>query len=164
VRPQTDADREFLCALYASTRRAELAQVDWPDDVKRAFLTSQFDAQCAHYAKAYRDASFEIVEREGAPIGRLYVYWNDPKDVRIVDIALVPEACGQGIGGELIRGVQERAAAIDKSVSIHVEQFNPALRLYRRLGFEHVSEFGVYYLMRWQPTSRQSLSPTATTR
>lgn len=160
LRPERDDDRDFLCALYASTRAEELAQVAWPDEVKAAFLRAQFEAQSAHYASAYRTADFAIIERAGAPIGRLYVYRGAPHDVRIVDIALVPTACGQGIGSALLREVMAEAEAAGKSVSIHVERFNPALRLYRRLGFAHAGDFGPYFLMRWsgpaiQPHHRQ---------
>lgn len=151
LRPQTDADREFLCALYSGTREEELKQTDWPDEVKSQFCRSQFDAQCAHYAEHYEGASFDVIERDGVPVGRLYVYRDDPKDVRIVDISLIPEARGTGLGTELLLEIMREAEQAGKSTSIHVERFNPALRLYQRLGFEHVDEHGVYYLMRWTP-------------
>lgn len=151
LRPRVASDGAFLRALYVSIRMPELAQVDWSPEQKQAFLSSQFDAQAQHYDDAYHAADFAIVERDGEPIGRLYVYDKAPGDVRIVDIALVPAACGQGIGGQLVRDVIAKASAVGKSVSIHVEQFNPALRLYRRLGFERVGEHGVYFLMRRPP-------------
>ena len=151
LRPRVARDEAFLRALYAAVRTPELAQVDWSSEQKLTFLSSQFDAQTKHYDDAYHAADFAIVERDGEAIGRLYVYDQAPDDVRIVDIALVPEACGQGIGGKLLHDVIAKASAAGKSVSIHVEQFNPALRLYRRLGFEQVGEFGVYYLMRRPP-------------
>ena len=34
---------------------------------------------------------------------------------------------------------------------IHVEAYNPALRLYERLGFVHADTNGVYLFMRWTP-------------
>ncbi len=151
LRPRIASDEAFLRALYACIRMPELAQVDWSPEAKQAFLSSQFDAQTKHYDDAYHAADFAIVERDGQPIGRLYVYDQAPDDVRIVDIALVPEACGQGIGGKLLHDIIAAADVVGKSVSIHVEQFNPALRLYRRLGFEQVGEFGVYFLMRRPP-------------
>jgi len=156
LRPKTDADREFLCALYASTRVEELAQTDWTDEVKQAFLRSQFDAQTVHYEKHYYDAERSIIERDGTAIGRLYVYRGDPVDVRVVDIALVPGARGSGIGASLLRQVMAEATAAGKSVSVHVEQFNPALRLYQRLGFDPVGTHGVYFLMRWSGNGRDA--------
>jgi ribosomal protein S18 acetylase RimI-like enzyme len=149
LRRKTDADREALCALYASTRTEELAQVPWPEAAKDVFLRSQFDAQWAHYETHYADADLDVLERDGELIGRLYVYRKHPTDIRIVDIALVAAARGSGLGTHLIGEVLDEANRAGKSVSIHVEQFNPALRLYERLGFQRVHENGAYFLMRW---------------
>src|ERR1700682_1464607 len=143
LRPQTDAAREFLAGLYAGTREEELKQTDWSDELKRQFCRSQFDAQCDHYAQYYPDASFDVIERNGVSVGRLCVYRADPKDVRIVDISLVPEARGTGLGTGLLLEIMRESEQAGKSTSIHVERFNPALRLYKRLGFEHVDEHGV---------------------
>lgn len=148
LRPQTDADHEFLYALYASTREQELRTVDWPEEVKRSFLRSQAEAQWTHYSTYYYDADFLIIERNGAPVGRLYI-WRGEDDIRVVDIALLPEERGRGVGAALLTDVLAEAARAGKSASIHVERFNPALHLYQRLGFEHVSDDGVYYLMKW---------------
>jgi ribosomal protein S18 acetylase RimI-like enzyme len=153
LRPRVDADDNFLCALYASTREEELKRTDWSDEQKRQFCRMQFDAQCNHYAQYYPGASFDVIEREGRAIGRLYVYRGDEKDVRIVDITLAPEARGSGVGTKLLLEVMREAEDLGKSVSIHVEQFNPALTLYKRLGFEHIDDHGVYYLMRWAAPS-----------
>ncbi len=156
LRPQTDADREFLCALYGSTREEELKQTDWSDEVKRLFCQAQFDAQCNHYAQYYPEASFDVIERNGERVGRLYVYRENAEDVRIVDITLAPGARGSGLGTQLLLDIMREAERAGKSVSIHVERFNPALRLYQRLGFEHVDEHGVYFLMRWKPAGKRA--------
>jgi ribosomal protein S18 acetylase RimI-like enzyme len=154
ARPRTLADTEFLATLYASTRATELAAVPWPDDAKRAFLRSQFEAQTRHYDLHYADGEFLVLERDGRAIGRLILFWGD-RDLRVVDIALVPECCGMGLGTALVGAVQAQATG---SVSIHVERFNPALRLYQRLGFVHEEDTGVYYRMRWKPSLVQSSS------
>jgi ribosomal protein S18 acetylase RimI-like enzyme len=64
-------------------------------------------------------------------------------EVRIVDIALLPDYCNRGIGTTLLRGLQSEAAAAGKPLRIHVERFNPALVLYHRLGFQQVDDRGV---------------------
>lgn len=117
----------------------------WPDDAKRAFLRSQFEAQTRHYDTHYSDAEFCVLEREGRPIGRLILSWGE-RDAHIVDISLIPECCGQGLGTALLHAVQAQSPGI---VSIYVERFNPALRLYQRLGFVQEEDTGVYYRMRW---------------
>jgi ribosomal protein S18 acetylase RimI-like enzyme len=150
LRPIRDADLPFLERVYASTRTEELAQTDWDDVQKAAFLGFQFLAQHQHYTTHYHDAQFFVIEHAGVPVGRLYLHWRSD-ELRIVDIALLPPARGQGHGSALLEAVMKRAASAHKSVSIHVEQMNPAMRLYQRLGFERVGEHGVYHLMQWRP-------------
>ena len=149
LRPITPKDEEFVARVYASSRAEELAITDWSDELKADFCRRQFDAQSAYYAVNYPEASFQIIERDGAPVGRLYVdRWE--KEIRIVDITLLPEFRGSGLGTNLLRQLQEEARAAGKSLTIHVERFNRALGLYQRLGFEQVEDKGVYLLMRWR--------------
>jgi GNAT superfamily N-acetyltransferase len=149
-RPIQPDDEPFLYRLYASTREAELRPVPWTSEQKAAFLRQQFQAQHAFYQEQYRDTRFEVILRDGQPIGRLYVArWAD--EIRIVDIALLPEHRGGGIGTGILRDLLAEAAAAGKRVRIHVERLNPARRLYERLGFAPVEDKGVYVLMEWRP-------------
>lgn len=150
LRPATDADVAFLARLYASTREEELARVDWPPGEKESFLRQQFEAQHAWYREQYAGASFDVVELDGEPIGRLYVArWTN--EVRIVDISLMPEHRGHGIGSRLLEALFAETDPTGKPVSIHVERFNPALRLYARLGFALREDKGVYLLLSRPP-------------
>jgi GNAT superfamily N-acetyltransferase len=151
LRPATDADRNFLLAVYASTRAEELAMVPWDDATKLAFATHQFDAQDAHYRQHYPTATFDVIEVDGEPVGRLYVdRWE--REIRIVDISLLPAFRGRGIGGGLLRQLIDEAALVSKRLSVHVERANPARTLYDRLGFVPIGEHGVYVLMEWTPS------------
>ena len=150
LRPKSADDAAFLERLYIETRWDELTVASWPDSVKRDFLRSQFALQTRHYADHYAEASFAIVELHGQPVGRLYLH-RGTREIRIVDISLLAERRGQGIGGALLRWVGGEAAAGGRIVSIHVEQFNPALTLYRRLGFQDKDVRGPYLLMEWAP-------------
>lgn len=153
LRPATEADREFLLSVYASTREEELAQVSWEEGAREAFLEHQFSAQDHHYRTNYPGATFDVIEVEGEPAGRLYVH-RGPDEIRIMDIALAPPFRGRGIGTGLLRELMEEAGASGRSLSIHVELNNPARRLYERLGFVPAGEHGVYVLMRWdQPNT-----------
>ena len=148
LRPITPEDVPFLAAVYASTRWDELAPTGWSDEDKAVFCRRQFDAQSAHYRENYPGASLQVIENAGAPIGRLYVArWE--REIRIMDIALLPEHRGSGIGTQLLRELQEEARSTGKSLTIHVERFNRALALYQRLGFKEIEDKGVYLLMRW---------------
>jgi GNAT superfamily N-acetyltransferase len=149
-RPITETDHAFLRELYGSTRAQEMEAVPWPTEEKRAFLDMQFDAQHRFYAKQFPTASFELVLENGEAIGRLYVDRRRDEH-RVIDIALLPEWRGRGVGGQLMRGLLEEAAGVGKMVRIHVERLNPAMRLYERLGFQKIEDQGVYDLMEWRP-------------
>jgi ribosomal protein S18 acetylase RimI-like enzyme len=148
LRPITPADEPFLARLYASTREQELAQTNWSDEQKAMFCRMQFNAQTTDYQRNYPDASFQIIERGGVAAGRLLVLRTDEK-IHVIDIALLPEHRGAGIGTKFLRELQAEAKAAGKPLSIHVEQFNPARRLYDRLGFQQIEEKGVYLLLEW---------------
>jgi GNAT superfamily N-acetyltransferase len=148
LRPITPQDVPFLAAVYASTRWEELAPTGWSDEEKAVFCRRQFDAQSAHYHEHYPEAAFQVIEQDGRGIGRFYVArWE--KEIRTVDISLLPEFRGTGIGTKLLLELQEEARLAGKSLTIHVERFNPALKLYQRLGFKEIEDKGVYLLMSW---------------
>ena len=148
LRPITPEDESFLAGLYASTRTEELAQTNWSDEQKAMFCRIQFTAQTADYRANYPDASFQIIERNGVAAGRLLVMRSDDA-IHVIDIALMPEHRGSGIGTRLLKELQKEARAAGKKLSIYVERFNPARRLYDRLGFQQVEEREVYLLLHW---------------
>ena len=151
LRPEADADVPFLFQLYVSTRSDELAPLtDWSDVQKIAFLESQFAAQRHHYLLHYANAAFDILEERGTPVGRLYVDRQE-RTLLVVDIALLPQWRNRGIGRALMEALFAEARLAGKEVSISVEKFNPAARLYRRLGFLPYAEDDVYWFMYWSP-------------
>lgn len=150
LRPIRAEDDAFLRRVYAGTRAEELAATGWDDAQQQAFLRMQFDAQHGYYREQFADASYDLIEADGAAIGRLYVD-RRADEIRIIDIALLPERRGAGIGGRLMRGLLAEAQQAGKPVRIHVERNNPARRLYERLGFVRRGDTGVYYLMEWTP-------------
>lgn len=149
LRPITPEDEAFLCRVYASTREEELAVVPWDEAQKAAFLQMQFQAQHAFYAANYTRAQFDVILLDDVPVGRLYVDRRE-HEIRIVDIALLPDYRRQGIGTLLLQEILAEGAVRGVPVTIHVEMNNPALALYRRLGFRHAADHGLYYLLQWQ--------------
>ncbi len=155
LRTIRDEDRDFLFRVYASTRAEELALTDWDETQKQAFLAQQFEAQHHHYQTHYQGARFDLILLDGEPVGRLYVArWKE--EIRIMDIALLPAFRNRAVGGGLLRDLLAEAAATNRRLTIHVERYNPALRLYRRLGFEPVGETGVYLLLAVEPPPDRS--------
>lgn len=148
LRPVEAEDTPFLQAVYASTRWDELAQAPWSDEQKLQFCLMQFGAQAADYQQNYPQAAFSVIEQAGQGIGRVYVD-RRADEIHLIDIALLPAYRGGGIGTGLIQGFQSEARASGRKLTIYVEQFNPALRLYQRLGFRKTGEHTVYFLMEW---------------
>jgi GNAT superfamily N-acetyltransferase len=150
LRPITDDDLPFLLELYGSTREAELAQLAWTPEQKAAFVRQQFEAQHAWWQEHYTGARWDLVLMNGRPAGRLYVdVWA--REVRVVDIAISPAHRGRGLGTLLLRRVFAEADGMGKPVSIHVEVFNPARRLYHRLGFVEKGTHGEVYILMERP-------------
>lgn len=150
LRPVRPEDRDFLFSVYASTRADEMAIVPWSDGQKAAFLAQQFHAQTAYWDEQYPHAERSVVTIDGAPAGRLYVErW--PNEIRLVDIALLPEFRRHGAGTDLLKRLFAEATEKTLPVTIHVEIFNPARELYERLGFVSKGERGLYVLMEWKP-------------
>ena len=148
-RPITTRDIAFLFEVYASTRTEELAQTPWSDEQKTAFLRQQFTAQHTHYQTHFARADFLIILLDGVAAGRLYVD-RAPTEVRVVDISILPEHRGQGLGGTILRGLLDEAAAAGKPVRVHVLKGNPAERLYRSLGFRELEDRGAHLFMEWR--------------
>ena len=144
LRDERDDDLPFLRDLYASTREQELAPVPWSDQQKRAFLDSQFGLQRQQYRAHYAGAEWLVIERATAAIGRLYL-WRGASDLRLMEIALLPAQRNAGIGTRIVEAVLDWADREQLAVSLHVEPFNPAYRLYTRLGFVHVHSTGVHH-------------------
>jgi RimJ/RimL family protein N-acetyltransferase len=152
LRPEEPDDTPFTRRLYASTRAGEMAMVDWTEAQKHAFVASQYDAQRAHYRSAYPEATFDIILQRDRPVGRLYVHRGE-RDIRLIEITIDPLMRNQGLGRAIISTLLTEAATTQRTVSIHVERFNPAMALYLRLGFRPIDEGPVYSLLEARPTA-----------
>jgi len=154
LRPETDDDIPFLMALYASTREEELRPVPWPDEMKAAFCAQQFQAQRSYYYATIEHCRFDVIERHGEPVGRLYLQ-NRPTRLHIVDIVLVAAMRGQGLGTAILEALHALGRRTGRAVGIMVEINNPAQNLYRRLGYRDVHNHGLYLEMEWLPSDDQ---------
>lgn len=147
LRPVGTQDTDFLRELYASTRWDELAPTGWTDDSKRAFLTQQWGAQRQYYGQHYAQADhLVIVHGEGGRIGRLFI--DACGDIRLVDISLSPAWRGRGLGTVLMETLCQQADQWQRPIIAHVETFNPARRLYERLGFVVEDDNQIYLRLR----------------
>lgn len=152
--PITRSDEAFLFALYASTRADEMALVPWSNEQKTVFLQSQFQAQHNHYLSEYPHGKFQTINSDNQKIGRLYVC-DLENEIQIIDLTILPEFRGQGIGAQIITNILQTA---EKPVQIYLESFNRSINLFTRLGFQIIGEEGIYGL--WE--CRTSGKPKAT--
>lgn len=152
------SDEPFLYQTFASTRVDEIALTGWNAEQQEAFLRMQYDAQRRSYRMQLPDAEYSVVRCNGSAAGRLIID-RTAQEIHVVDIALLPEFRKRGIGSSLMTAIMKEAAQNGKTVRLHVERFNPALRWYERLGFGVVNSGPIYLEMVWraaQPDVQQS--------
>lgn len=151
TRPVAPEDDEFLFDVYASTRAEELAPVPWTDEQKRAFLRMQYDAQRGEYFKRFPDSDYRVILVGGRPAGRLWVA-RTPAQIRLMDIALLPEFRNRGVGKLLVNRLADEAARAGLPLRHMVFELNEdALRFYERLGFTRLEQHGAYWEMEKKP-------------
>ncbi len=158
LRPVTDADQEFLVGVYASTRAEELAQVDWNDNQKDAFIRWQFGLQRQEYDARYPNARYEVILVDDQPAGRIWI-GSDDTQIRLLDIALLPEFQNRGAGAYLLRQLIDEAKRAQKPLRHMVFMLNEnAHRFYERLGFVEIDDVGGYKHMEWRADRDQASS------
>lgn len=150
LRSAVPDDEAFLYELYGGTRREEIAAWGWDSAREQMFLKLQFTAQRRHHDIAFPDADHKIILSNDRPIG-LIVVFRTAREIRLVNIALLPEQRGSGIGAWLIRSLLEEAKQAGKPVTLHVDKLNRAARFYQRLGFSITGDTGTDYKMEWRP-------------
>jgi ribosomal protein S18 acetylase RimI-like enzyme len=153
LRPIRSDDEGFLYEVYASTRLEELASLGWSDAQREIFLRMQFRAQHQSYLAQFPMADFQIIMCHERPIGRLYIE-HRPDEIRGIDIALLPPYRQAGIGTAILQDLLAEATRCCKPFRMHVEKFNRAQHLYKRLGFTTLADDAVYLFMEWRPDTR----------
>lgn len=157
LRAATEADRDFLVGVFASTRADELQALAWNPIQAEMFINIQYNAQHQSYRLSYPTAENNIILHDGQPIGRMLIDRSE-EAIHLVDIALLPDYRNHGVGSELVGRLLDEGASQERPVVLSVYNSNPAIHLYQRLGFKKVNEESLYWQMRWLPA--QSLSKT----
>jgi ribosomal protein S18 acetylase RimI-like enzyme len=142
--PERDAD--FVFALFCELRAAELSAACSSEAALRSLLGMQHQAQLAWYRRAYPGAERTVFLREQQAVG----YWlldRTREALTLVDFALAAQCRGRGLGGALLRSLQQQAGELP--IRLHVRPDNPALRLYQRLGFTITASSATELAMEW---------------
>ncbi|MDH3589002.1 MAG: GNAT family N-acetyltransferase [Gammaproteobacteria bacterium] len=144
------ADRAFLDELLLLTHAEPLAHLD--EDQRQPLATMQMRAQERQYRSDWPQAGHDIISLDGKPIGRVLV--NVGHDVWwLVDIVLLPDFRGRGIGGAIINRLLDGANSARLPLRLRVTKHNPARRLYERLGFSSIDDNGMHNVMEKPPAS-----------
>jgi ribosomal protein S18 acetylase RimI-like enzyme len=154
LRSSLPDDRDFLFRLYVSTRMEEIRGFGWSAAQQEAFFRMQFNAQQQWYQTTYSTAENQIIEKDHEPIGRMMVQ-REAGTWRLLDISLLPEHRGQGIGGELIRKLINECGAAGAVLQLQVVNTNPAQRLYERFGFIKIGQDQIYTQMELRPQTTE---------
>jgi len=153
LRPVLAGDEAFLLDVFASTRELERAGAEWTEASWDAFLHSQLEAQRTHYEARFPGSVHQVILHDSVPVGRIWVY-RGQDEIRLLDIAILPERRGRGIGSHLIRELQVEAQAAALPLRHSVEIDNPRARqLYERLGFAPIQTRGIHTLMEWRSSA-----------
>jgi GNAT superfamily N-acetyltransferase len=156
LRPVTSEDDQFLLSVYDSTRAEELAQAQWAPGQREAFLRWQFDMQRREYDARFPDAEYYLIVINSEPAGRIWI-GQDQRQIRLLDIALLPQFQNRGAGTALLQWLIEKAKASEKRLRHMVFMLNSdAHRFYERLGFVVIEDLGAYKHMEWRTPEQQA--------
>lgn len=153
LRPVRDdeADAEFLFALFAATRAADMAAMPIDAKAKDFLLRAQYRSMTETYRREYPNARSEVVELDGEPVGRLITDVG-AACVTYVDIAIMPEAQGRGLARRVMLKALEEPRRLGLSAEVTVLMQNVAsLRLCEGLGFVRTDESPPFVRLGWTP-------------
>lgn len=138
LRPETPDDDVFLSNLYTTTRD-DINSLPWPDELKAGLCQGQFPAQRKHYREFFKDATFDVILMDSQPVGRLYVRISSD-EIRVIDISLMTEMRGKGIGTMLMQRVLMDGDRTGLPVRLRVRHDSPARKWYEKMGFSCIAD------------------------
>ncbi len=151
ARVATEDDAPFLRNLFFEIRAPEFAPAQLSPEQLAALLDQQYAAMKLHYGRVFPDAVYWVLECDGTPVG--YEVIREGRELHLIDIAVLPTFQNRGIGTRRMQALLNRGLNCGKSIFLSVEIFNPAQRLYERLGFRDYEQIGIYKRMRWSPVT-----------
>jgi ribosomal protein S18 acetylase RimI-like enzyme len=150
LRHAAAGDAPFLAALYRSTR-GDLLTLDAEPPFIEQLIAMQQQMQAHGYRNNFPAAEYWLLESGKEAVGRLVLDFGD-QAMRLIDIALLPQAQGRGYGSLLLRTLQALASERGQPLRLAVASGNPRARqLYLRLGFVRELGDAAFEYLVWQP-------------
>ena len=138
LRPYTKADSEFV---YQAKKEAYKYYVEkfwgaWDEEKQRSFF--------ADFIEKVQN-TLSIIEHEGKSIGLYHGNMMDQNTYEIGNVIVIPSCQGHGIGTDILKSIIEN----NPKLKMHLQVFkeNPAINLYKRLGFVVVDETRTHLIM-----------------
>lgn len=143
-------DQAFLDKLYHSTR-ADLQQAGADPVLVASVIKMQQQIHEHGHRSAFPRARQALLELAGQPLGRVVIDADPQRGMRVVDIALLPQARNRGHGGAVLRALQRQAAGLGLPLRLCVARDNAgARRLYQGLGFALETAGAVHDELVWR--------------
>jgi ribosomal protein S18 acetylase RimI-like enzyme len=157
TRPARADDEPFLRRLFAITEQERLSLESLSAEESKRLLRFEFGAHENHYATLPYEKTDTLLIVNDQPVGRLIV-WQNPDEIRLADLALLPEVRNRGLGTALIQSLQAAAQSSGRPLRLVVGKQNRVLSLYRRMTFVKREETLTHLLLEWQPVAGGNLS------
>ena len=147
LRPTNAGDEPFTRHLFHEVRGGQFAAAGLSGPILELVVEQQFRSQAAGYAAQFPGAISLIVTQDGTAIGRLLLHCAG-ESWHVIDIALLPAACGRGIGTRIIEALEARARQRHViALTLSVLATNAAARrFYLRQGFAEVGQAGASHI------------------
>jgi GNAT superfamily N-acetyltransferase len=151
MRAVAENDNYLLYDIVSSTVIEQVKLMGGDVRQLAPLLQMQFENQTMEYRERFPKAEHFIIMMNDVDAGRIYLDRNS-EEIHILDITLLPEFRGKGLGTFILKSLEEEAERKRAPICIYVEDGNPSLRLFRRLGYRFKSKFGeAHNLMEWNP-------------
>jgi len=147
LRSAHPSDASFMRQLFSEVRGGQFTAAGLSGPILEQVVEQQFRSQAVGYAAQYPDAISLVVTRNETAIGRLLLHCAG-ESWHVIDIALLPAACGRGIGTSIIEALE--AGARQRHVialTLSVLATNAAARrFYLRHGFAELGQAGASHI------------------
>ena len=137
LRPARDDDHDFARALHHSVYREVVIQQfgSWDDLVQRKF-----------FEEAWQPNESQIIQLDGKNIGCIQRR-RHPDHIELVEIQLLPDYQGGGIGTSLLKDAIISAHEAGLPLRLRVLKESRAMQLYQKLGFAKTGMNDTYIFM-----------------
>ena len=135
-RPATPEDFGYCAELYFAGMMQTIRE-----------LNLDLEAHTADFRRRWEVAEVRMITRDGTDVGWLQSR-TESGTLFLAQLFVAPALQRQGIGTAVMNRIMAEAEDANQAVTLGVVKTNPALRLYRRLGFHTTHEDDRKFYMR----------------